>query len=131
MAAKKATSKATTSLDDAAKAALTEKKSKEALISDAPQDAPENNDGAVNSKHPRIENPPLKAPFTCAVLRASLRTPIRFHPSEADDIIEDGEVLGILVEGQLKLLALHIKTITCKNRRRSRPSGSAPTCKPK
>jgi hypothetical protein len=56
VAPKKATSKATTSLDDAAKAALTEKKGKAALTRDAPQDAPENNDGAVNDKCPRTEN---------------------------------------------------------------------------
>jgi hypothetical protein len=41
----------------------------------------------------------------------------RFHPSEAGDIIEGGEVLGISAENQLKLRALHIKIITCKNRR--------------
>jgi hypothetical protein len=55
---KKATSKATTSLDDATKASLTDKKCKAALTIDAPQDAPENNNEAVNSKHPRTENPP-------------------------------------------------------------------------
>jgi hypothetical protein len=55
---KKATSKATTSLDDAMKASLAKKKGKAALTIDAPQDTPENNDGAVNNKHPRTENPP-------------------------------------------------------------------------
>jgi hypothetical protein len=57
MALKKATSKATTSLDDTAKAALAEKKGKVALAHDVPQEAPEN-DGAVNRKRPRTENPP-------------------------------------------------------------------------
>jgi hypothetical protein len=55
---KKAISKATTSLDDVAKAVLTEMKGKAALVGDDPQDAPKNNDGAVNSKRPRTENPP-------------------------------------------------------------------------
>ena len=63
-------------MDDAAKAALTEKKGKAALTRDAPQDAPENNDGAVNNKCPRTENPPtLKPPFGRAALRTSLGPP--------------------------------------------------------
>jgi hypothetical protein len=40
MAPKKATSKATTSLDDAVKVALTEKEGKAALVSEIPQEAP-------------------------------------------------------------------------------------------
>jgi hypothetical protein len=51
MAPKKATSKAITSLDDAAKVALAKKKDKAALTDNVPQEAPEN-DGAANSKHP-------------------------------------------------------------------------------
>jgi hypothetical protein len=55
-------------------------------------------------------HPPPKAPFARAVLRpASRETSHQISPSEADDIIEDGEFLGILAEEQLKLLALHIK----------------------
>jgi hypothetical protein len=38
-------------------------------------------------------------------------TSARFHPLEADDIIEDGEVLGISAEDQLKLRALRINVI--------------------
>jgi hypothetical protein len=38
-----------------------------------------------------------------------LGTFARFHPLEANDIIEDDEVLGILAEDQLKLRALCIK----------------------
>jgi hypothetical protein len=57
MAPKKATSKATTSLDNTAQVALVEKKGKTALVYDIPQEAPKN-DGAVNSKCPRTENPP-------------------------------------------------------------------------
>jgi hypothetical protein len=105
---KKATSKATTSLEDAAKAALAEKKSKEALAGDVPQDAPKNNDGAVNSKCPRTENPTLKAPFTSGGSEGLPLNPHQVSPPEANDIIEDGEVLGISAEDQLKLLALQI-----------------------
>jgi hypothetical protein len=97
MAPKKATSKATTSLDDTTKTALAEKKDKAALVGEIPQEALE--DGAVNSKRPRTENPPLKASFARAALKASPRTLRQAlpppPPSEANDIIEDGEVLGI------------------------------------
>jgi hypothetical protein len=72
MASKKATSKATTSLYDAVKAALAEKKCKAALVSEIPQEAPE--DGAVNNKRPHTENPPPKAPFARAVHMTSLGT---------------------------------------------------------
>jgi hypothetical protein len=63
MAPKKATLKATTSLDDTAKAVLLiEKKGKAALVGDVPHEALE--DGAVNSKRPCHENPPTpEAPF--------------------------------------------------------------------
>jgi hypothetical protein len=57
LAPKKATSKAITSVDDAAKAALlTEKKGKEVLVGEVPHEALE--DGAVNSKRHRQENSP-------------------------------------------------------------------------
>ena len=52
MAPMKATSKATTSLDDNAKVALANKKGKVVLIDDALQDAPENYDRAINNKCP-------------------------------------------------------------------------------
>jgi hypothetical protein len=57
MAPKKATSKATTSLDDAAKAALVKKKGKATLVGDAAQDTPKN-DGVINNKRPKSENLP-------------------------------------------------------------------------
>ena len=56
MAPKKTTSKATTSIDDAAKVALlVEKKGKAALADDIPHEALE--DEAVNSKRHRQDNP--------------------------------------------------------------------------
>jgi hypothetical protein len=57
MAPKNATSKATTSIDDAAKVAvLAEKKGKAALVDDIPHEALE--DEAVNNKRHRQDNPP-------------------------------------------------------------------------
>jgi hypothetical protein len=57
MAPKRATSKATTSIDDVAKAALvSEKTSKVALADDIPQESFE--DEAVNSKRQRQDNSP-------------------------------------------------------------------------
>ena len=56
MAPKKVTSKATTSIDDTAKATLlAEKKGKAALVDDIPHEAHE--DEAVNSKRHRQDNP--------------------------------------------------------------------------
>jgi hypothetical protein len=54
-------------------------------------------------------HPPLRAPFARAALKASPRTLYQALPLEADDIIKDGEVLGISAEDQLKLRALYIK----------------------
>jgi hypothetical protein len=57
MAPKRATSKATTSIDDAAKAVLlAEKKGKAALVDDIPQEAFD--DEAINNKRQRQDNPP-------------------------------------------------------------------------
>jgi hypothetical protein len=36
-------------------------------------------------------------------------TPTRLRSSEGEDTIEDGEIIGILAEDQLKRRALHIK----------------------
>jgi hypothetical protein len=110
MAPKKAASKATTSLDDAAKAdLLAEKKGKAGLVGDVPHEALE--DGAVNNKRHRQENPPTPEGTirTCSSEGLSRDPPPGFTPPEADNIIEDGEVLGISAEDQLKLHALRIK----------------------
>ena len=57
MLSKKATLKATASIDDTAKVALlAEKKGKATLVGDVPHEALE--DGAVNSKRHLQENPP-------------------------------------------------------------------------
>jgi hypothetical protein len=97
MAPKKATSKATSSLDDTTKAALAEKKGKATLVSDVPHEALD--DGVVNSKQPCSENPPtLRAPFAHAALKDYLGPSMRLHPPEANDVIEDGKILGISAE---------------------------------
>jgi hypothetical protein len=69
MAPKKATSKATTSIDDAAKAALlAEKKGKATLVGNVPHEILD--DGAVNSKrHRQRTYPPQRAPFAHVALR--------------------------------------------------------------
>jgi hypothetical protein len=104
MAPKKATFKATTSLDDTAKATLTEKKGKAAPVGEVPQEAPEN-DGAVNNKRPHTENPPILEGIVRKSSSEGLpRNPLPgFTPRKAHDIIEDGVVLGISAEDQLKL----------------------------
>jgi hypothetical protein len=106
---KKTTSKATTSLDDAAKATLVEKKGKAALVGEVPQEAPEN-DGAVKTSVLTQRTHPPRRHRSHVQLYGPLSEPsARFYPSESDDIMEDGEVLGISAEDQLKLRALRIK----------------------
>jgi hypothetical protein len=111
MAPKKATSKATTSLDDATKVALTEKKARQPSLTMPPQDAHKNYDGAINNKRPQTENPPTPEGTARACSSEGLPQdpPPGFTPLEADDIIEDGGVLGISSEDQLKLRALRLK----------------------
>jgi hypothetical protein len=56
---KKVTTRASSSMDEATKAALVDKKGKAVLADDTLSATVENNEtGAVNSKHPRIEDPP-------------------------------------------------------------------------
>jgi hypothetical protein len=110
MAPKRATSKATTSIDNAAKVALlAEKKGKAPLANDIPQEA--FNDETVNSKRQRQDNPPtLEGTVRTCSSEGVPQAPMPgFTPPEAEDIIEDGEILGILAEDQLKLPALCIK----------------------
>jgi hypothetical protein len=112
MALKKATSKATIPLDAMRRRPSLRQKGKTTLVGDAPQDAPEN-DRAINSKRPRTENPPtLEGTFhTCCYkgLPQNPPPPPGFTPPEADGIIENDEVLGILAEDQLQLREIRIK----------------------
>jgi hypothetical protein len=77
MASKKATSKATTSIEDAAKVAiLVEKKGKVALADDIPHEALE--DDVVNSKRHRQENPPTPEGTICTCSSKGLpRAPLQ------------------------------------------------------
>lgn len=108
MAPKKATSRPTTSLDEAAKTALAEKKGKAALTDAAPQGVP---DDVVNIKRPLTEHPPTPEGTVRTSSSEGLpqNTSQGFTPPQADDVTEEAEVLGISAEDQLKLRALRIK----------------------
>jgi hypothetical protein len=101
MAPKRAITKATTSIDDAAKAALlAKKKGKAAHADDIPHEAFE--DEAVNSNRHRQDNRPtpegtVRTDSSDGVPRSS-GTPASLHPPEVDNIIEDGKILGISAE---------------------------------
>jgi hypothetical protein len=108
MAPKRATSKATASIDDATKAALLAEKKGKALADTTPQEAFEDN--AVNSKRQRQDHPtPDGTVRTCSSEGAPQAPPLGFAPPEGEDTIEDGEVISISAEDQLKLRALRIK----------------------
>jgi hypothetical protein len=82
MAPKRATSKATTSINDAAKAALLAKKKVKALTDNTPQEAFE--DDAVNSKRQRQDNPtPDGIVRTCSSEGAPQAPPPGFAPQRA------------------------------------------------
>jgi hypothetical protein len=107
MASKKTTTRASTSQDDATKAALTEKKGKAALVDDTLQVVAENVEaGVINTKQPRIKDPPTPEG---TIRMCSSEDPPRDHVPpgfthvEALDVMEEGKVLGISTEDQLKL----------------------------
>jgi hypothetical protein len=108
IAPKRASSKAAASIDDAAKAALLAKKKGKALADNTLQEAFE--DDTVNSKRQRQDNPtPDGTVRTCSSEGAPRASPPGFAPLEGEDTIEDGEIIGISTEDQLKLRALRIK----------------------
>ena len=107
MAPKRASSKAAPSIDEAAKAALLAEKKGKALADNTPQEAFE--DEAI-SKRQRKEHPtPEGTVRTCSSGGVPQAPPPGFAPPEGEDAIEDGEVIGISAEDQLKLQALRIK----------------------
>jgi hypothetical protein len=108
MAPKRATSKAAASIDDATKVALLAEKKGKALVDTTPHEAFK--DDAVNSKRQRQDHPtPDSTVRTCSSEGAPQAPPPGFAPPEGEDTIEDGEVIGISAEDQLKLQALRIK----------------------
>jgi hypothetical protein len=107
MAPKRASSKAAPSIDKATKAALLAEKKGKALAKNTPQEAFE--DEAI-SKRQRKEHPtPEGTVRTCSSGGVPQAPPPGFAPPEGEDAIEDGEVIGISAEDQLKLQALCIK----------------------
>jgi hypothetical protein len=110
MAPKRANSKAVVSIDDAAKAALlAEKKGNAPIADDIPEEAFD--DDVVNCKRQRQDNQPMPEGTvrTCSSEGAPQAPPPGFTHLESEDTIEDGEIIGISTEDQLKLWALRIK----------------------
>jgi hypothetical protein len=102
MAPKRASSKAASSIDDVAKAALLAEKKGKALANNTLQEAFE--DDAVNSKRQRQDNTTLYGIVrTYSSEGAPRAPPPGFAPPEGEDTIEDGEIIGILAEDLLKL----------------------------
>jgi hypothetical protein len=96
------------SIDNTAQAALLAEKKGKALADNTPQEAFK--DDAVNSKRQRQDHPtPEGTVRTCSSEGAPQAPPPGFAPPVGEDTIEDGEVIGILAEDQLKLRALRIK----------------------
>jgi hypothetical protein len=102
MAPKRASSKA----DEAAKAALLAEKKGKALVDTTHQEACK--DDAL-SKRQRNEQPTPEGSLRTCSSRGQPQLPPGFAPSEGADATEDGEVIGVSVEEQLQLRALHIK----------------------
>ena len=95
MAPKRASSKAAPSVDEAAKAALLEKKGK-ALADNTPQEACE--DEAL-SKRQRHEHPTPEGTLrTCSSEGQPQAPPLGFAPPEGKDAREDDEVIGVSAE---------------------------------
>jgi hypothetical protein len=91
-----------------AKAALLADKKGKALTDANPQEA--FGDDAVNSKRQREDHPTLDGTVrTCSSEDAPQAPPPGSAPPEGEDTVEDGEVIGISAEDQLKLRDLRIK----------------------
>jgi hypothetical protein len=101
MAPKRATLKVVTSIDNAAKTALlAEKKGKAPLVDDRRPSTTRPSTAKDNAKTIRLCQRVLLAPAT---LREYAMYPCQASPLEAEDIVEDSEILGISAEDQLKL----------------------------
>jgi hypothetical protein len=108
MAPKRASSKAAASIVDATKATLLAEKKGKALADNTLHEAFE--DDTINSKKQCQDNPmPDGTMRTCSSEGAPRAPPPGFAPPEGEDTIEDGEIIGISSEDQLKLRALRIK----------------------
>jgi hypothetical protein len=109
MALKRASSKAASSIDEAAKAALLAEKKKARPSRTTPPKRPTKM--TLSAKDIAKTIPPPKAPLrTCSSEGGPQAPPPGFAPPKGEDTIEDGEVIGISAEDQLKLRALRIKS---------------------
>jgi hypothetical protein len=106
MAPKRASSKAASSVDEAAKATLLAEKKGKALVDTTHQEACE--DDAL-SKRQRNEQPTPEGTLRTCNSGGQPQPPAGFAPLEGEDATEDGEVIGVSAEEQLQLRALRIK----------------------
>jgi hypothetical protein len=106
MAPKRASSKATPSVDEAAKAALLVEKKGKALADTTHQEVCE--DDALSKRHRNDQPTPEGTLRTCSS-GGQPQAPLGFAPLEGEDATEDGEVIGVSAEEQLQLRALRIK----------------------
>jgi hypothetical protein len=107
MAPKRDSSKAAPSIDEAAKEALLAEKKGKALADNIPHEVFEDE---VVSKKQCQDHPTLEGTLrTCSSGGVPQAPPPGFAPTEGEDAIEDGEVIGISAEDQLQLQALRIK----------------------
>jgi hypothetical protein len=106
MAPKRASSKAAPSVDEAAKAALLAEKKGKAPADTTHQEASE--DDAL-SKRQRNDQPTPEGTLRTCSSGGQPQPPLGFAPLEGEDAIEDGEVIDISTEEQLKMRTLRIK----------------------
>jgi hypothetical protein len=107
MAPKRASSKATPSVDEAVKAALLAEKKGKTLADTTHQEACE--DDALSKRQRNDQPTPEGSLRTCSSGRQPQEPPPGFAPLEGKDATEDGEIIDIAVEEQLQLRALCIK----------------------
>jgi hypothetical protein len=107
MAAKRASSKAAPSVDEAAKAALLAEKKGKALADTTHQEACE--DDAVSKRQRHDQPTPEGSLHTYSSGGQPQEPPPGFAPLEGEDAIEDGEVIGVSAKEQLQLWAPRIK----------------------
>jgi hypothetical protein len=104
MAPKRASSKAAPSIDEAVKAALLAEKKVKALADNTHQEACE--DDALNKRQRNDQPTPEGTLRTCSSRGQPQEPPPGFTPLEGKDATEDGEVIGISAEEQLRALRI-------------------------
>jgi hypothetical protein len=107
MAPKRASSKASPSIDEAAKAARRAEKKGKALADTTHKEACE--DDTVSKRQRNDQPTPEGSLRTCSSGGQPQEPPPGFAPLEGEDATEDGEVISVSAEEQLQLRALRIK----------------------